>query len=50
MPTIYYIAYNKRTECEPLQFGNSREHIAAANAASKGPPTFCVDFECVYLL
>ena len=35
---------NKRTECEPSQFGSSREHIAAANAASKGPPTFLCGF------
>ena len=33
---------NKRTECEPSQFGSNREHIAAANAASKGPPTVFV--------
>ena len=26
-------------QCEPSQFGSSREHIASANAASKGPPT-----------
>ena len=32
----------KRTECEPLQFGSSREHIAAVNASSKGPPTVFV--------
>ena len=35
---------NKRTECEPSQFGSSREHNAAANAASKGPPTFLCGF------
>ena len=33
---------NKRTEYEPSQFGSSREHIAAANAASKGPLTVFV--------
>ena len=27
-----FAARYKRTECEPLQFGNSRERIAAANA------------------
>ena len=27
--------FNERTECEPSQFGSSRDHIAAANAASK---------------
>ena len=33
------LLFNKRTECEPSQFGGSREHIAAA---SKGTPTVFV--------
>ena len=51
-PTTIILGFiNKRTECEPSQFGSNREHIAAANAASKGPciHCFCVGFECVYL-
>ena len=40
---------NKRTECEPSQFGSSREHIAAANAASKGLSTVFVWTLNVYI-
>ena len=39
---VFNSKMNKRTEYEPSQFGSSREHIAAANAASKGPPTVFV--------
>ena len=28
------ITFNKRTECEPSQFGSTREHNAAANAVN----------------
>ena len=45
-----YAWRNKRTECEPLQFGSSRDHIAAATAASKGPPTVFVWVLNMYLL
>ena len=39
---LYRDELNKPTEFEPSQFGSSRDHIAAANAASKGPPTVFV--------
>ena len=42
--------FNKRTEYDLSPFGNSREHIAAADAASNFTHCFYVGFECVYLL
>ena len=43
LSSMAFILY-KRKECEPSQFSSSREHIAAANAASKGPPTVLCGF------